>query len=99
MSALAIPAPAEPVGKAGTNEPVVQGRYRTTRGVERVVWGQRVEGVVCLTDAPASGRGRCLPIEDGLSSRAELDAIVADYLHQAARHGGIPAQVLWGAGS
>jgi hypothetical protein len=81
--------------KNGTNEPVERGRY-TVGGQERVLWAQRVEGTVCLTDAPPEGqRGRPYLIEDDLTSIAELDAIVADYLSQAQKHSGTPAQILW----
>ncbi len=73
-----------------TNEPVELGRY-TISGGERVVMGQRVLGVVRLIDVPAEGRGRRYLIERGLTSMAELEAIVADYLEQAARWDAIPA--------
>jgi hypothetical protein len=74
-----------------TNERVELGRYTITAG-ERVIHGQRVLGVVRLTDVPADGRGRHFLIERGLTSMAELEAIVADYLAQAARWDAIPAE-------
>jgi hypothetical protein len=49
-----------------------------------VLYGQRVLGVVRVVDVPAAGRGRRYIIERGLTSMAELEAIVADYLQQAA---------------
>ena len=73
-----------------TNEPVELGRYTVT-GRERVVLGQRVLGVVRLVDVPAEGRARRYLIERGLTSMAEVEAIVADYLEQAARWDAIPA--------
>jgi hypothetical protein len=73
-----------------TNEPVELARYTVATG-ERVVLGQRVLGVVRLVDVPAEGRGRRYLIERELTSRAELEAIVADYLDQAARWDAIPA--------
>ena len=73
-----------------TNEPVELARYTISVG-ERVVLGQRVLGVVRLVDVPAEGRGRRYLIERALTSKAELDAIVADYLHQAVRWNAIPA--------
>ena len=66
------------------------GRYRITSG-ERAIYGQRILGVVRLVDVTATGRGRRYVIERGLTSRAELEAIVADYLQQAAIWDEIPA--------
>jgi hypothetical protein len=79
-----------PTGKRGTNERVELARY-TNRGGERVIYGQRVRGVVRLVDAPARGRGRRYVIERELTAMAELEAIVADYLEQAALWDAIPA--------
>ena len=73
-----------------TNHPVELARYTTTAG-QRLVLGQRVLGVVRLVDVPAEGRGRRYLIERELTSMAELEAIVADYLNQAARRDAIPA--------
>jgi hypothetical protein len=65
-------------------------RYRISAG-ERVVWGQRIDGVVRVSDVAADGHGRRYLIERGIASKAELDAIVADYVEQAAERDGIPA--------
>lgn len=73
-----------------TNERVELARYTITAG-ERVIYGQRIHGVVRLVDVPAEGRGRRYLIERDLTSMAELEAIVADYLDQAARWDAIPA--------
>jgi hypothetical protein len=82
---------AQPIQRRGaTNERVELGRYTITAG-ERVVYGQRVLGVVRLVDAPAGGHGRRYVIERDLTLMAELEAIVEDYLDQAARWGVIPA--------
>ena len=72
------------------SEPVELARYTITTG-ERVIYGQRIQGVVRLVDVPAEGRGRRYLIERELTSMAELEAIVADYLDQAARWDAIPA--------
>jgi hypothetical protein len=80
---------ARPAGRA-TNERVELGRYTIAAG-ERVIYGQRVLGVVRLVDAPARGRGRRYVIERELTSMTELEAIVADYLQQAAAWDTIPA--------
>jgi len=73
-----------------TNEPVELARYTVSSG-ERVIRGQRVLGVVRLVDDPACGEGRHYVIERELTVMAELEAIVEDYLDQAARYGVIPA--------
>jgi hypothetical protein len=73
-----------------TNEPVELARYTITAG-ERVIYGQRVLGVVRLVDDPASGQGRHYLIERELTSMADLEAIVADYLQQARLWDVIPA--------
>ena len=81
----------QPTPRAGaTNEPVELGRYTLASG-ERIIQGQRVLGVVRLIDIPANGDGRRYLIERELTVMAELDAIVADYLEQAARFHTIPA--------
>ena len=74
-----------------TNARVELARYTIGAG-ERIVYGQRVLGVVRLTDVPADGRGRHYVIERELTSMAELEAIVADYLQQAARWDAVPAE-------
>ena len=73
-----------------TNERVELARYTVSAG-ERVIHGRRVLGVVRLVDDPASGDGRHYVIERELTSMAELDAIVTDYLQQAATWDAIPA--------
>jgi hypothetical protein len=77
-------------GQRVTNDRVELARYRITAGA-RVVYGQRVLGVVRLVDHPAGGRGRRYVIERELTAMAELEALVADYLEQAATWDTIPA--------
>jgi hypothetical protein len=66
------------------------GRYRITSG-ERVIYGQRILGVVRLVDVPVAGAGRRYVIERELTRMAEVEAIVADYLQEAAIWNEIPA--------
>jgi hypothetical protein len=73
-----------------TNEPVELARYTITDG-ERVIHAQRILGVVRLVDDPANREGRRYLIERELTSMAELEAIVADYLQQAQLWDVIPA--------
>jgi hypothetical protein len=66
-------------------------RYSVS-GRERVVYGQRINGRVRITDRPASGAGRSYLVEreleqDGYSA---LKALVADYTQQARALGEIP---------
>lgn len=77
-----------------TNPAVELGRYRAG-DTERLVRGQRVDGVVRLTGIPASGQGRRYLIERGLTSRVELEALVRDYLDQAARWNAVPVLTAW----
>ena len=81
-------ATSQPTRRSG--EQVELARYTITAG-ERVIYGQRIRGVVRLVDVPAEGRGRRYLIERELTSMAELEAIVTDYLDQAARWDTIPA--------
>jgi len=76
----------KPVGKR-----VELGRYRVPAG-ERILYGQRVDGVVRVTDVPAEGRGRAYLVERELErdGYASLLALVADYIAQAELHGAIP---------
>jgi hypothetical protein len=74
-----------------TGERVELARY-TIGDQYRIIYGQRVGGVVRLTDNPASGRGRAFLIERELEQdgNAALQALLADYLEQAAKHDKIP---------
>jgi hypothetical protein len=69
-------------------------RYRIPAG-ERVLHGQRINGVVRVTDNPAGGRGRAYLVERELEQdgNSALQALVADYVEQAERHGAIPMDV------
>jgi hypothetical protein len=73
-----------------TNERVELARYTISAG-ERIIHGQRILGVVRLVDNPASGEGRHYVIERELTTMAELEAIVSDYLQQAHTWDAIPA--------
>ena len=71
-------------------ERVELGRYRVSSG-ERVLYGQRVNGVVRITDNPA-GRGRAYLVERGLEEDgyAALNALVGDYVEQAGELDDVP---------
>lgn len=60
----------------------------------RVLYGQRINGVVRISDHPADGRpGQRYVIERGLEQDGygAVQALVADYITQAAKHRCIPA--------
>jgi hypothetical protein len=66
-------------------------RYSVSGG-ERIVYGQRINGSVRITDRPAAGAGRSYLVEreleqDGYSA---LKALVADYTSQARELDAIP---------
>jgi hypothetical protein len=77
MTTTTIPRrPSVPVGHR-----VELARYTVPAG-ERVIWGQRVDGVVRVTDCPARGRGRAFLVERELErdGNAALQALIADYV-------------------
>jgi hypothetical protein len=59
-------------------------RHTVTDG-ERILYGQRIDGVVRVTDRPAGEGGRAYLVERGLDTKGELDALIADYLQQATK--------------
>lgn len=65
-------------------ERVELARY-TVCGGERILYGQRIDGVVRVTDRPADGPGRAYLVECGLErdGYTALRALVADYTRQA----------------
>jgi hypothetical protein len=69
-------------------------RYALTRG-ERVLHGQRVDGVVRVTDRPARGSGRAYLVECGLEHHGygALRTLIDDYTRQAGEHDEIPMLV------
>jgi len=76
-----------PRRRVGVGERVELARYAISGG-ERVLYGQRVDGVVRVTDHPATSPGRCYLVEreleqEGSGAYAALQALVTDYLDQA----------------
>jgi hypothetical protein len=65
-------------------ERVELARYTVPVG-ERVLYGQRVNGVVRVTDVPACDRGRAYLVERELEQDGydALKALISDYLDQA----------------
>ena len=81
MSATAAPT---------VGERVELGRYRISSGA-RVLYGQRVNGVVRITDNPSED-GRAYLVERGLEEDgyAALNALLDDYLEQAGQLDDVP---------
>jgi hypothetical protein len=69
-------------------------RYSVPVG-ERVLYGQRVNGVVRVTDVPACGRGRAYLVERELEQDGydALKALISDYLDQAELLADVPMAV------
>ena len=69
-------------------------RYSVPVG-ERVLYGQRVNGVVRVTDVPACGHGRAYLVERELEQDGydALKALVSDYLQQAGLLDDVPMAV------
>ena len=72
-------------------ERVELARYRIGAG-ERVIYGQRIDGVVRVTDRPATVPGRSYLVERELEQdgNSALKALVKDYLAQASAHDEVP---------
>ena len=80
---------------ARTGRRVELARYTVGGGEERILFGQRVDGVVRVTDVPARGRGRAYLVERGLEhdGYGALKALVADYVEQAELLAAVPMAV------
>jgi len=77
------------VAKPAVSVPVFLREYATDDHQTRWLMGQRVEGVPQLVDVPVPGEdGPRYVVEPEITdSRAELDALLDDYLATAARLG------------
>lgn len=76
--------PTTPRSAPRVGQRVELARYHTSAG-ERILHGQRVDGVVRVTDAPSAGGGRSYLVERGLEQDgySALKALVADYVEQS----------------
>ena len=91
MSATAT-APDHPAAPTGTAVASVElARYTLTAG-ERVLLGQRVDGVARIIDRPATGPGRAFLVERHVEEDGNqaLQALLADYITQAEHHDQVP---------
>ncbi len=92
------PAPEDPAPAAARRQAPKVGqrtelaRYRIPAG-ERVLYGQRVDGIVRVTDRPQAPGGRAYLVERGLETKPELDGLVTDYLAQAEKLAAVPMSI------
>lgn len=72
-------------------ERVELARYTVSSG-QRIIYGQRINGVVRVTDRPSGIHGRSYLIERGLErdGHAALKALLVDYKRQAERLDAVP---------
>ncbi len=81
------------------SEPAVGERVELARyavgSQERVLYGQRVDGVVRVTDVPSAGMGRAYLVERGLERDGydAVKALVEDYVTQATELGAVPMSI------
>jgi hypothetical protein len=87
---MAATAPVQQHTAAPVVGPRVELARYTAAGTERVLYGQRIDGIVRITDCPEAGSGRRYLVERGLHRKAELDALIADYLQQAQALDAVP---------
>ncbi len=73
--------------KPATGAPKLLAEYDCDEGKRQLI-GQRVDGAVRITDRRPGGRSYL--VDEGFSSMAELEALVADYLEKARRLGYAP---------
>ena len=86
-----------PARSGRTGARVELARYSVRSG-DRVLYGQRIFGVVRVTDVPLAPGGRSYLIEHGLeeegaNANAALQALIADYLQQASALDEVPMAV------
>ncbi|HTB70754.1 MAG TPA: hypothetical protein VK707_07230 [Solirubrobacteraceae bacterium] len=83
--------PSERPSQPRVGERTELARYRISEG-ERVLYGQRVDGRVRVTDRPAVVGGRSYLVQSGVEVDGldALKALVADYLEQADRFDRVP---------
>ena len=79
----------ETATNARTGRPTRLASYTADVG-ERALVGQRVDGVVRISDVPGTGTGRSYLVEPKIDSMGELEALVTDYLAKAKKLGYVP---------
>lgn len=89
MTTTHTPAPTTDQQHTTRGRRVELARYSTDTG-ERLLIGQRIDGIVHVFDEPAAGDAPSFTVETGLTANSELQALVADYLAKAERLGYAP---------
>jgi len=79
-----MPLTYKPPTTATVGQRVELARYTISTG-ERTLHGQRIDGVVRVTDSPSDPGGRAYLVERGLEQdgHAALTALIVDYLQQS----------------
>ncbi|HEY1357065.1 MAG TPA: hypothetical protein VGF21_02055 [Thermoleophilaceae bacterium] len=77
-----------------TGKQVVLASYDINGGRRQLV-GERIQGRVALSDIPEGDTGRVYLVERHVCSKAELEALVTDYLDLALRLGRPPLERDW----
>jgi len=89
--AAGMPSPPPTSGPATTSgERRELARYRLPDGSERVLYAQRINGRVAVSDVPAHDIGRVYLLERHIESQAALHGLISAYLDDS-RHRGEPA--------
>jgi hypothetical protein len=63
------------------------GRYELPDGDERVLYGQRINGQVAVSDVPARDAGRVFLVERHVESQAALEGLVEAYIWDSIARG------------
>ncbi len=77
----------ETATKSTTGAPKLLAEYECDEGKRQLI-GQRVDGVVRITDRCPGGRSYL--VDEGFTCMAEVEAVVADYLEKARQLGYAP---------
>ena len=91
------PAPqrSAPAQRRAKGEPLELGRYETSAGEKRALYGIRIDGKPRIIDAAAEGRGRIYTVEEDLCEKGgtgEVNGLVANYIAEAKQLGRIPME-------
>jgi hypothetical protein len=88
-----LPPGAATAPQRNDSEPFELGRYETSTGEKRALYGIRIEGKPRIIDAAADGPGRIYTVEEELCEKGgygEVKGLVANYIADAEHLGRIP---------
>jgi hypothetical protein len=61
--------------------------YRLPGGEHRILYGQRIDGRVAISDVPARDEGRVFLVERHVESQAALTGLVGAYIEESVQRG------------